>query len=300
MMLSEFSFGPFSFDDRTEVLLRNGTPIPLGRRGARLLGVLLRKRGNVATKAELMSAAWPDATVEEANLSVQISLLRRCLDEARNGGEWIKTISRVGYRLVVPSGYGGGRDASVPTLAVLAFQNLSGNPEQSYYAEGIFNDVVVALSRFREFTTVPYDPLSNEKFADVLKFAREDGMDYALAGGVRRDGERVRVTARLLDGQTGRCLWGEKFDGPTIGLFDVQDQITERVASLVDPTILEERITMARRKPPDALDAYDLHLRAMPLLLAGSEENLAAIALLERSIALAPDFPEALAVCACL
>ncbi|MEX0854108.1 MAG: winged helix-turn-helix domain-containing protein, partial [Bauldia sp.] len=136
-------------------LFRDGELVPIGQKAVLLLAALVTNPGQVRTKAELMDAAWPGTTVEESNLSVQIGSLRKLLGRAPGGGEWIATVPRVGYRFVgQPEGAiaaGLRSEPVLPALAVLPFRNLSADPEQDYFADGIVEDIITALSRFRSF-----------------------------------------------------------------------------------------------------------------------------------------------------
>jgi DNA-binding winged helix-turn-helix (wHTH) protein len=158
-MSTDFAFGPFVLDRRRGRLLREGRPVAISSKGLQLLEALLGAPGRALTKAELMRAAWGDAAVEESNLSVQIAALRKQLGPAADGGDWIATIPRVGYRFVglpaEPMEEIGGPKVSTterehrPSIAALPFANLSGDKEQEYLADGITEDIITALTRFR-------------------------------------------------------------------------------------------------------------------------------------------------------
>src|SRR6516162_2009519 len=145
------SFGPFLLSPDDGTLLKHGEPVLIGQRCASLLVALLKKPGEVRTKAELMDAAWPGTAVEESNLSVQIAALRKALGPSPNGGEWIVTIPRIGYRFLGESGatapvrpVGAISEPLIPSLAVLPFVNLSGDDEQDYFADGVVEDIITA------------------------------------------------------------------------------------------------------------------------------------------------------------
>ena len=159
MPTEPIAFGPFLLRPDNGTLFRDGELVAIGQRGAELLGALLKSSGQVVTKADLMEAAWPGTAVEESNLSVQIASLRKLLGPAPHGGEWIATIPRVGYRFVggnsMPSqGAAGGSGWVIPSLAVLPFLNLSGDPEQDYFADGVVEDIITALSGFKSFAVI--------------------------------------------------------------------------------------------------------------------------------------------------
>jgi len=261
---------------------------------------LLKSPGQVVTKAELMDAAWPGTAVEESNLSVQIASLRKLLGPAHDGGEWIVTVPRVGYRFVDGSRpttptevHAAPSEAVIPSLAVLPFVNLSGDPEQDYFADGVVEDIITALSRFKSFAVIARNSsfVYKGRAVDVRQVAEELGVRYMLEGSVRRAGERLRIAAQLVDGTSGGHLWADKFEGVVKDIFDVQDRITESVVGVVEPHIRQAEIERSRRKPPESLDAYDLYLRALAKIYATQPaENAEANALLMRAVELEPNY----------
>jgi adenylate cyclase len=179
-----------------------------------------------------------------------------------------------------------------PSLAVLPFQNMSGDPEQDYFADGIVEDIITALSRFKSFAVVARNSsfVYKGRAVDVRRVARELGVRYVLEGSVRRAGNRLRITGQLVDGVTGTHLWADKFDGAVEDVFDVQDRITESVATIVEPRIREAEIERSRRERPDSIAAYDLYLQALPKLFAATQdENAAGFAVASEAIALEPN-----------
>ena len=235
-------FGPFSFDPASGLTGGGGKPVAVNQRGQAILGVLLQAQGHVVTKAELIERVWPGLIVEEGNLTVQIAALRKALGEGPDGREWIITVPRVGYRMGVPQAPPGQVEKvstainlpKSPSLAVLPFQNLSGDPEQDYFADGIAGDIITALSRFKSFAVIARNSSFTYKgrAADVRRVAEDLGVRYVLAGGVRRAGDRLRISAQLVDGVGGAHLWAHNFDGSLAEVFDFQDQITANVAMI--------------------------------------------------------------------
>jgi adenylate cyclase len=180
-----------------------------------------------------------------------------------------------------------------PSLAVLPFENLSGDPEQGYFADGIVEDVITALARVSGLFVIA----RNSSFAyrgkavDVRQVGRELGVRYVLEGSVRKAGERVRITGQLVDALSGAHLWAERFDGPLADVFELQDRVAEGVAGAIEPTLRGAEIERARRKPTESLDAYDLYLRALPhLVTPTAESNREALRLLEQALALDPGY----------
>ena len=141
----------------------------------------------------------------------------------------------------------------------MPFANVGGLAEQEYFADGMVDELITALSRFKTFAVVSRTSsfVFKGKAVDIREAARELGVRYLLEGGVRRSGERLRVTAQLVDAETGAHLWAEKFEGATEDIFAFQDAITEGVVGLVEPTIRKAEIDRARRKRPESLEAYD-------------------------------------------
>jgi DNA-binding winged helix-turn-helix (wHTH) protein len=187
---ADTQFGPFNLDRQRQALLRDGETVGIGHRGYVLLETLLDAKGETVDKSALLEAAWPGTIVEEANLSVQIAALRKALGDKPDGSEWIVTVPRVGYRLVLPvqaePGDGGGR----PLIAVLPFANMSGDPDQTFFADGVVEDIITALSRFKQFAVVARNSsfVYKDKAVDVRVAAKELGVRYVLEGSVRRAG----------------------------------------------------------------------------------------------------------------
>jgi len=185
-----------------------------------------------------------------------------------------------------------------PSLAVLPFVNMSGDPEQEYFADGIAEDIITALSRIDQLFVIARNSSFTYKgrAVDVRQVAKELHVRYVLEGSVRKAGNRVRITGQLIDAVTRTHLWADRFDGELKDIFELQDRITENVVGAIEPTVKKAEIERARRKPADDLDAYDLYLRALPLVQAfRPDENAAALGLLHRAIDLDPNYAPALA-----
>jgi TolB-like protein/class 3 adenylate cyclase len=188
-----------------------------------------------------------------------------------------------------------------PSIAVLPFANMSGDPEQEYFADGMVEDIITALSRFSQLFVIARNSSFTYKgrAVDVRQVAKELGVRYVLEGSVRKAGSRVRITGQLIEAATGTHLWADKFDGALDDVFELQDKITASVVGAIEPTLRKAEIERARRKPAENLDAYDLYLRALPLVHAfRPDDNLTAHGLLMRAIELAPNYGPALAYAA--
>src|SRR5215213_7197955 len=183
-----------------------------------------------------------------------------------------------------------------PSLAVMPFENLSGDPDQGYFADGIVEDVITALARVSGLFVIA----RNSSFAyrgsavDVRQVGRELGVRYVLEGSVRKAGERVRITGQLVDASAGAHLWADRFDGELVDQFDLQDQVTARVVGAIAPRLERAEIERAQRKPTGSLDAYDHFLRGMAGIHGWTREaNAAAFACFKRAIELDPEFAAA-------
>lgn len=306
-MSTDFAFGPFILDRQRGRLLREGQPIALSSKGLQLLEALVASPGRVLRKTELMRAAWGDTVVEESNLSVQIAALRKQLGPNADGSDWIVTIPRVGYRFVgFPTQQQtekitdsnapvGDRDRR-PSIAVLPFANLSGEKEQEYLADGITEDIITALTRFRWFFVIA----RNSSFAykgksiDAKQVAQELGVQYLLEGSVRRSGPQIRISAQLVDATTGKHIWAERYDLELADVFAIQDEIAERVAGAIEPELLKTEGVQAAARHTGNMTAWDLVRRGTWHFHQVTRENhLKARELFRQACKLDPDLPEA-------
>jgi adenylate cyclase len=185
---------------------------------------------------------------------------------------------------------------ATPSIAVLPFQNLSNDPEQEYFADGMVEDITMALSRIRWLFVVARNSSFTYKgrVVDVKRVGRELGVRYVLEGSVRKAANRVRITGQLIDAATGGHLWADRFDGPLDDIFDLQDQVTAGVVGAIAPKLQEAEIARARHKPTESLDAYDYFLRGTASLYRWTREgNDEALMLFYKAIELDPDFTTA-------
>ena len=195
----------------------------------------------------------------------------------------------------------GGQPSHRPSVAVLPFENFSTDPEQAHFADAVVEEITATLSRIGDFLVIARNSAFTYKgrSVDVRQVGRELNVRYVVEGSVRRVGERVRITAQLVETDSGRHIWAGKAEGATSDLFDLQDRIAEMVAGAVYPSVRKAEIERARMKRPDNLEAYDLVMRALPHLWAHRmHENPEAIALLDRSLKLDPHYGLAAALCA--
>ena len=183
-----------------------------------------------------------------------------------------------------------------PSIAALPFQNMSGDPEQDYFCDGIVEDIITALSRFRQLFVIARNSsfTYKDRAADVKEVGRELGVRYVLEGSVRRASDRVRITAQLIDAKTGGHLWAERFDGTPEDIFDLQDQVAARVVGAIIPKLEQVEFNRTKSKPTESLDAYDCYLRAMTYFNQWTNESIdEALKLLNKAIELDPEFASA-------
>jgi TolB-like protein len=296
------SFGRFRLDLGQRKLWRDEIPIRLGNRARDILCVLVSAKGKVVTKDELMAQVWSGLVVEESNIHVHVSALRKALEEGESGQTYVVTVTGRGYRFI-------GLESSTsvqqtdtqrklslpdrPSIAVLPFTNLSGAPEQEYFADGIVEDIITALSHMRWLFVIARNSSFTYKgrAVDVKQVGRELGVRYLLEGSVRKAADRVRITGQLIDAATGAHLWADRFDGGVEDIFDLQDEVTASVVSALAPKLEQAEIERAKRKPTESLDSYDYLLRGMASVYKWTNKDInEALKLFYQAIELDPDF----------
>jgi TolB-like protein len=184
-----------------------------------------------------------------------------------------------------------------PSIAVLPFQNLSGDPEQEYFANGMVEEIITALSRIRWLFVIARNSSFTYKgqAVDVKRLGRELGVRYVLEGSVRKGSNRVRITAQLIDAMTGTHLWADRFDGTLEDIFDLQDKVAISVAGVIEPALQAAEITRSANRPTNDLTAYDLYLRAYAIFWSSTRQTPEALRLMEQAIARDPRYGPALA-----
>jgi TolB-like protein/tetratricopeptide (TPR) repeat protein len=304
------AFGPFRLDSEAEILFRGDEALPLGRRAVALLRVLVECSGKPVTKDALIEAAWPGLAVEDSNLTVQMAALRRVLAEEPGGERWIETLQRRGYRFIGPQGAQSTAETSPtsvepvvrqaladkPSIAVLPFANLSGDPQQDYFADGTVEEIVTGLSRIKWLSVISRNSTSiyKNKPAPVDEVGCKFGVRYVVQGSVRKSGNRVRIGAQLVDVESGAHLWVEQYDRVLEDVFALQDEITMCVVGAIEPSLRKIEFDRIRRQRPNSVTAYDLLLQSQPLVFAGMPAEAArAIPLLEKALTLEPDYSAA-------
>jgi adenylate cyclase len=294
-MDKEISFGRFGLDLGRPELRCEGRPVRVHRHALDILCALAEAKGEIVSKDDLIARLWPGRIVEEGNLHVHVSELRRALDDQGEGHSHVVTVPGRGYRLAGLTGASPPGPAvslspqplplpDKPSIAVLPFTNLSGDPEQDYFADGMVEEIITALSRIRWLFVIA----RNSSFTyrgqavDIKQVGRELGVRYVLEGSVRKVSGRVRIAAQLIDASNAAHLWADRFDGSLEDVFELQDRVAISVAGVIEPTLQSAEIRRSSERPINDLTAYDLYLRALPLL--AHEEGETAFQLLNQAL----------------
>ncbi len=277
-----FVFGDCELDLDLRELRRGGGAHAVEPQVFDLLLYLIENRERMVSKDDLFEAIWDGRVVSEANLSNRINLARQAVGDSGKKQNFIRTYPRRGFRFVGEveerkSGNGRSGAAAMapeprtvgpaptdkPSIAVLPFDNLSGDRDQEYFADGIAEDIITALSRFHWFFVIARNSsfTYKGKTADVRQVSRELGVQYVLEGSVRKAGDRVRIAAQLIDATTGRHVWAEHYDRNLEDIFAVQDEISEAITTTVAPAFVSAEAQRAQRKAPENMDAWDYAMR---------------------------------------
>lgn len=240
-----------------------------------LLEYLIRNRDRVVTRDDLIEAVWRGRIVSESTLDTRISAARHAIGDSGSEQRLIRTLARKGIRFIgsveeKPPSPSAPLAAlpDKPSIAVLPFQNISGDAEQDYFADGVVEDIITALSRFKSLFVIARNStfIYKGKAIDTRRVGEELGVRYVLEGSVRKAGDRLRITGQLIEAATNSHIWADTFDGAVEDIFELQDQITTKVAGLIAPQIEQAEIERAKRKPSADLNSYDLFLRGMALI----------------------------------
>jgi TolB-like protein len=259
-----------------------------------------------------MRTVWPDVFVTDDSIAQCISDIRRALGD--NDQKLLRTLPRRGFLFTLLSSLGTEPDSSggmavsadpallpplpnKPSIAILPFQNMSGDPEQEYFADGMVEEITTALARIAWLFVVARNSSFTFKgqSVDVKQVGRELGVRYVLEGSVRKAAGRVRITGQLIDAVTGTHLWAERFDGLIEEVFELQDKVAFSVAGVIEPTVQAAEPARSVGRPTDDLTAYDLYLRAYAMVLASTRQTPEALRLMEQAIVRDPRYGPALA-----
>ena len=288
----DLEFGNYRLKRAERLLLGPKGPVDLSARSFDILAMLVERPDEVIGKTELFDAVWPGLVVEDNTLQVHISALRKVLS-----AEMIATVHGRGYKYAGPKPFGATEQAPAPprpSIAVLPFDNMSGDPEQDYFSDGITQDIIAELGKFREFLVIARNSSFQlrGKANDLAEVAKKLGVQYVVEGSVRKAGNRVRVTVQLIDASSTAHIWGEHYDRELDDIFAIQDEITQMIAARLARQARTAIASRARARPTDNMSAYEFYLRALQLS-AVYETVLEAEPFLRQAVKLDPQFAAA-------
>jgi TolB-like protein len=311
----EFLFSDQRLDTDRRELRRGAQAVAVEPQVFDLLVYLVENRDRVVSKDDLLSSIWGGRIVSDSTLTSRINAARKAVGDNGEEQKLIRTIARKGFRFVgdvrgpaaAPAEKRGAPPGPAllppdrPAIAVLPFTNMTDDPAQDYFSDGISEDIITALSRLRWFFVIARNSsfIYKGKAVHLKQIADELGVGYVVEGSVRKVGERVRITAQLNDAATGSHIWAQRYDRDLADVFAVQDEITEAIVAAIEPQLYAAENFRARRKPPDSMDAWDLVMRALShYWRVTRQDNVVAQALLEKAAAIDPDYGQALGVLA--
>src|SRR3984893_17408192 len=333
----QFVFENHVLDTSRQELSCGGEGVPVEPQVFDLLRYLLENRDRVVSKDDLFENIWESRIVSESTLTSRINAVRKAVADSGRDQRLVRTIARRGFRFIgdvrvrdgetkseappevtpeqIPpqsSGHDDAQSKSVlstvalaaldrPAIAVLPFTNMSGASEQEYFSDGISEDIITALSKLRWFYVIARNSsfVYKAKSVHLGQIGEELGVGYVVEGSVRRDGDRVRITAQLNDVTTGSHVWAERYDRNIADVFAVQDEITQAIVAAIEPQLYAAENFRGRRKAPGSMDAWDLVMRALShYWQVTRQDNVAAQALLEQAIAIDPNYGQALGLLA--
>ena len=300
--VAAFGFEGFVLDlGRGSLLTAAGEEVPLRRQSFELLRLVVENAGRLISRDTINRAIWPDVAVTDDSIAQCVREVRSAIGDQTH--RILRTTHRRGYlfagEVTAVHGPAAGRASpplrlpDKPSLAVLPFQNMSADPEQVYFVDGLVEDITTALSCIRSLFVIARNSAFTYKgrAVDVRQIGRELGVRYVLEGSVRRVGNRLRITSQLVDAIAGAHLWAGRYDRDLSDIFAVQDEITASVAGVIEPALADAEQRRVLRKPPERLDAWEAYQRGLwHFNKFGPEENQTAQTFFRRAIALDPNF----------
>src|SRR3954462_3493183 len=312
-----YRFGPFELDGAEYRLLRDGVEVPLQLKAFETLCILVEHAGRLLTKDDLLRQLWPGTIVEENNLNKNISMLRKALGDCPSGLSYIDTVPRVGYRFAaqVEQVSTAGptlvmsheptpappKPAEAPkrkSVAVLYFENLSGNCDDEYFRDGMTEDVIPELEKIRELRLVPRTSMLafRDKPAPITQVGDQLCADFVMEGSIRRAGDRLRITARLAETASGHSVWAERYDRRLEDVFAIQDEIAQSIALALRVVLTEKEKSEIEKVPTSNIQAYDYYLRGRKFLYQLRRPSLEfARQMFARAIVIDPNYARAYA-----
>ena len=308
-----YLFEDYAFDPDRRELHRGADVVSIAPQVFDLLDYLIRNRERVVSKDDLINAVWNGRSVSDAALTTRLNAARCAIGDSGAEQRLIKTLPRKGFRFVgqvreareVAGLNPGDAPESAPALpdkpsiAVLPFANMSGDPEQEYFADGMVEEITTALSRFQWLFVIARNSsfTFKGKAVDIKEVGRRLGVRYVLEGAVRKASGKVRITCQLIEAATGAHIWADRFERDMTDIFALQDDVTLAVVSAIQPKLFQAEIALATRRRPEDLTAYDLFLRAIQQAIRSTRESLAeALRLVHRALELDPGFAAAAAL----
>ncbi len=312
-----YLFEEYAFDPDRRELHRGADIVSIAPQVFDLLDYLIRNRERVVSKDDLINAIWNGRIVSDGALTTRLNGARSAIGDSGEQQRLIKTLPRKGFRFVgavreaqEPAGAAAADHPEEPSkpaltlpdkpsIAVLPFANLSSDPEQDYFTDGMVEDIITGLSRSKAlFVIARHSSFTYKgKDVDIKQVGRDLGVRYVLEGSVRKSGNRVRITGQLIDATTGTHLWADRFDSQLEDIFDLQDQITGSVIGALFPQLERAEIERAKRKPTESLQAYDYYLRALSSFYQFTrEQNIEALKLCQAANEIDPGFAAAYAL----
>jgi len=309
----EFLFSGHRLDIDRRELRRGSEVIAIEPQVFDLLVHLIENRDRVVSKDDLITAVWSGRIVSDSTLTSRINAARKAVGDNGEEQKLIRTIARKGFRFVgevrlagVEATHAGIADHGSepaqpalpdrPAIAVLPFTNMTGDPAQEYFSDGISEDIMTALSKFHWFCVIARNSsfIYKGKAVHLKQIADDLRVGYVVDGSVRKVGDRVRISAQLNDVATGSHIWAERYDRDLADVFAVQDEITEAIVGAIEPQLYAAENFRARRKAPDSMDAWDLLMRAMShYWRVTRQDNVVAQALLEKATTIDPHYGQA-------
>ena len=311
-----YLFEEYELDSGRRELYRDSSVVALTPQAFDLLDYLIRNRERVVSKDELITAIWKGRCVSEAALTTRLNAARSAIGDSGEDQHLIKTLPKKGYRFIGTVQEAHGASMAVadsqrttpkndlqlpdkPSLAVLPFTNLSSDPEQEYFADGMVEDIITGLSRSKSLFVIARQSTFTYKgkAIDIRQVGGELGVRYVLEGSVRKFGDRVRISGQLIEATTGANLWADRFDSQLSDIFDLQDQVTSSVLGALFPQLERAEIERAQRKPTENLHAYDYYLRALSSFYQFTrEQNIEALRLTRHAVEIDPGLAAAYAL----
>lgn len=302
-----YHFERFSLDSGRRELRRDGVAVSVEPKVFDLIVCLVVRRDGVVSKDDLIKSVWNGRIVSESALATCINAARAALQDSGGEQRLIRTLPRKGLRFVYPVTQQNPLSTIAkpeeqasrlalpdkPSIAVLPFVNMSSDPEQEYFADGIVADIIAGLARINWLFVIPRNSsfVYKHRPTDVKQVCRELGVRYALEGSIRKAGSRVRITAELIDAENGAHIWVERYDRELDDIFALQDEISEKVVLALEPSLRDAEAKRLQSRPRVSFEAYDLVLRAQPYAHSHVPEDAAiAIPILIEALAIEPDY----------